>query len=353
MSPTCWAIGDPQTTFETFLHTLRSSGLLTDADRLRPDVRLLSMGDHFDFKPPEGWSLQQVAAAGEQILSWLASHPPEQVTILMGNHDLCRVMELYRMSDADFAHAQQVAAGSISKEDFLQQFPDLPSKGIATRDFSAFRVVQRTMVQQLLLSGRAKLAAVITTPSGDVGLATHAGVTHQSLQHLGLAGVIDPVQIAHVLNELLVERVEQVRAQWHSGQFAQLDLSPVHRMGVANQEGGGLLYHRPMTKPAKAWHRKERRYSPLDLPVGLLQVCGHTQHKKCMEMMPSQAGMLPFDEVGGQLRFLAVRDGEISYGVGLKDPEPSQATMWMTDGGMHVFQSMDLLALHSIEDQYV
>ena len=345
----CFAVGDPQTTPARFLGALRDAGLLS-GERLRAGVRLLSMGDHFDFEPLAGWDWPSVSAAGEEILSWLAAHPPEQVTILFGNHDVCRVMELYRLTDSAFdaARAEGADAG-VPKAEFLSRYPDLPSKGIAARDFSSFRVSQRRLVQRLLLNGRARLACVVETPAGHRALATHAGVTSRELALLGLSGCVDPDTIAAALNALLSERVARVRADWEGGGEAPLDLSPVHLTGTAGQEGGGLLYHRPQTAEGDGWSTTgARRFHPRMLPPGLLQVCGHTHHKKCRTLMPSEASALPTDDVGGRLRSISVRGGVVRYAVGLQPPAPEQATLWMTDGRIHYSDRIELLSLRNV-----
>lgn len=350
MTASCWALGDPQTTYARFLETLDRARLLEDGRRLRRGVRLLSMGDHFDFAPPPGWSQASVSTSGEQILSWLSEHPPEQVTILLGNHDVSRVMELYRMTDAEFTLARKQSASSkLDKSAFFERFPDLPSPGIAGRDYSAFRVSQREQVQQLLLSGRAKLACVVETPEGDRGLATHAGVTLDELRALKISGERDPARIARRLNALLSERVEAVRGAWERGEAAPLDLSPLHRTGRAGQEGGGLLYKRPQTAPFDDWDAGGRRFHPRRLPPGLLQICGHTHHKKCRELMPDEAGPLSVEAVGGRLRSISVRDKKgVRYAVGLTPPRPGQATLWMTDGRMNHSDRVELLRLNAV-----
>lgn len=345
-----FAIGDPQTTMERFLAVLGRASLLTDASRLRPGISVLSMGDHFDFAPPAHWSWSQVSSAGEAILSWLASHPSEQVTILLGNHDVCRVMELYRMSDAEFVQARSDGASDLPVEDFLARYPDLPSKGVAARDFSAFRVAQRELVQDLLLKGRVQLAAVVETTSGAHALATHAGVTQRELSLLGLSAERDPFVLAAALNGFLISRVDSVRSAWMSGERVPLDLSPLHLMGVSGAEGGGLLYHRPQTKDMSRWATAgARRYHPQSLPRGLLQVCGHTHHKKCRDLLPAEAGALSVSTVGGRLRTMWVSaEGVIGYDVGLRSPSPDASTVWLIDGRINHSPSVDLLGLRAI-----
>ena len=350
MSILSFAVGDPQTTMDRFLDAVRGASLLAPSSRLRPGVSLLSMGDHFDFAPPPGWSWPQVSSAGEEILSWLSSHPSDQVTILLGNHDVCRVMEFYRMSDAVFAQARLDGASDVPEADFLARYPDLPSKGIAARDFSAFRVSQRELVQRLLLRGRAQLAAVVETASGVHALATHAGVTERELSQLGLSAERDPFVLAAALNGFLQERVDRVRSAWTSGELVPLDLSPLHLAGVSGAEGGGLLYHRPQTKGTDSWEASgARRYHPRTLPRGLLQVCGHTHHKKCRDLLPVEAGSHSVGDVDGRLRTMWVSSqGVVGYDVGLRPPSADEATVWLIDGRINHSASVELLGLRSI-----
>ena len=82
------AIGDPQAPLERFFAILEHHGLLSDRGRLRDDVLLVSIGDHFDWGDPE--DRRTAADSGLNLLAWLASHPPDHVVVLAGNHDLAR-----------------------------------------------------------------------------------------------------------------------------------------------------------------------------------------------------------------------------------------------------------------------
>src|SRR5207245_5816220 len=76
------AIGDPQTSLERFFGVLDANRLLGDGGRLRPDVQLVSMGDHFDWgEPPD-----RDRARGEvlALLARLAPHPPRPVVLRGG-----------------------------------------------------------------------------------------------------------------------------------------------------------------------------------------------------------------------------------------------------------------------------
>src|SRR4051812_2431655 len=71
------AIGDPQASLSQFLRVLDLNGLLADHGRLRHDVGLVTLGDHFDWGRPT--ERATAAEDGLCILSWLAAHPPDQV----------------------------------------------------------------------------------------------------------------------------------------------------------------------------------------------------------------------------------------------------------------------------------
>ncbi|MEO6418786.1 MAG: transcriptional regulator, partial [Polyangiaceae bacterium] len=175
------AIGDSQAPIGVFLKILDDHDLLGDDGRLKPHVALTSMGDHFDW----GSAAEHVRASieGLEILSWLAAHPRDQVTIIAGNHDLARVGELARFDDATFARAQAEAVPAYTSKDpelekrFLAHFPDLPSSEIAARDFSAFTVAQRELVVMLLRDRRLRIAHA----AGRNFMLSHAGVTIDDL----------------------------------------------------------------------------------------------------------------------------------------------------------------------------
>ena len=331
------AIGDPQTTLNRFLSALHKSGVLGADGRILDGVSLLSIGDHFDFKPPAGQTVQDVGQEGIAILEWLESHPPAQARILMGNHDVCRVMELHRIDDDTFAQAQSCEDAA----EFASRFPDIPTPGIARRDFSSFCVAQRTLIQRLLLSGRMKLAAVGITEDGQPILLTHAGITTRELSLLGLADERRPSVIAATLNAFLAQRLERVRQDWEAGRLVPLDLAPVHLPGVSGREGGGLLYHRPQERLEDEWARQgARRYHPSALPVGLLQACGHTQHKKMGELLSKIPSISE-----GALRSLWF-DETIRYCEGLVRRE--LGCMWMIDSGLHHSHTPTLLELEGL-----
>jgi hypothetical protein len=282
-----FAVGDPQTTKAKLFEVLARYDLLDDEnERLRPDVGLVSMGDHFDFP---GEPLDVVEREGRAILEWLASHSRDQVTILAGNHDLSRVMELAFETDASFAEARALK----DEAEFARRFPRIPTIGIAARDYSSFSVAQRELVARLLLDRRMRIAATATVRGHEV-LLTHAGVTKRELTMLEMADERSPSTLAAALDAWFHDAVDKVRARWTSlkNEPAALDLSPVHVMGTTGREGGGLLYHRPSRRDRPEiqdtdgdWAfdiQSPRRFEPtIELPRGLLQVAGHTGHKRC------------------------------------------------------------------------
>src|SRR5438094_10261072 len=78
------AIGDPQSSAERFFGALAAHELLGGDGWLQPDVRLISMGDHFDYHVEDR---ERARVDGVLILAWLAAHDREHVRILFGNHD--------------------------------------------------------------------------------------------------------------------------------------------------------------------------------------------------------------------------------------------------------------------------
>src|SRR5687767_12974249 len=74
------AIGDAQAPLGTFLAILDRHGLLGEDGRLKAEVQLVSIGDHFDYGPTAWRKLATEEAL--QLLSWLAAHPADQVILI-------------------------------------------------------------------------------------------------------------------------------------------------------------------------------------------------------------------------------------------------------------------------------
>ncbi|MCX5745786.1 MAG: transcriptional regulator, partial [Proteobacteria bacterium] len=283
-----FAMGDPQASFDTVMAVLDAHRLLA-GERLAADVHLISIGDHFDY------DFDDVVASnanGLRTLAWLASHDAAQTTILLGNHDISRVMELATVDDATFAAARSLARSSRQAE-FGVRYPELVAPGLVARDFASFTVAQRDLVVELLLARRMRLATTATLPDGRDVLLTHAGVTDRELAILGPVAA-SPAAIAAALDGYLERAVDACRAAWERGPrgeaIAPLGLAPLHVAGIAGEEGGGLLYHRPSNpeRPGvdRAWElavARPRRFHPRTLPRGLTQIAGHTGHHKALE----------------------------------------------------------------------
>lgn len=328
------AIGDPQAPFETFLGILDRHHLLGEDGRLRADVRLVSLGDHFDYGHAE--HRERAAAEGEALLSWLAAHDATQVTILLGNHDLARVGELAGFSDDRFlaAHreARRLYDSNADATDFLAQHPSVPGAECLARDYACFTASQRVLVTELLRTRRLRLA------HAHAGLLlVHAGVTVDDLDRLGLEAH-DAATVANGLNAFLDGRL----ASWSDG---PLDLEPLHQTGsAARGEGRGALYHRPCDPSTQAPEKLEgpprRRFDPRRLPAAFPQVIGHIRDGKCRELMPawSPAGR----GVDGPLRSLVVEGESVVYRPGC---QPG-ARLYFADGGMlHAAKTYELFDL--------
>ena len=157
------AVGDPQAPLEKLLAILDLNGLLGETGSLRPEVGLVSMGDHFDWGRPD--ERVEATVDGTLMLSWLASHPPDQVQILLGNHDLVRVQELSAFSDQDYVDARKLADAAVQPAQhtaFLARYPMLASPGVISRDYSCFDVRQRALVTRLLKLRRLRLACFLS-----------------------------------------------------------------------------------------------------------------------------------------------------------------------------------------------
>ncbi len=346
-----FALGDPQTSAEKLFRVLAANGLLGDDGLLAPDVGLLAIGDYFDYPDPRG--RDQAGREGLAILAWLAHHPPEKVRLLAGNHDLCRVMELAHETDASFRTARSLAEelraiertdrerAAPLRERFHREHPRIPTPDIARRDFSSFSEAQRRFLQQLLLARRRRLAAPVRLESGAPALAVHAGVTRRELGLLGLDAASGVGVLADGLNQLLDEALERVRADWEQGRPAALDLAPVHVVGTTGSEGGGLLYHRPANpeRPGadKQWEfRPEapRRFDPRALPKGLVQLAGHTGHRKCVDELGDWVTAAAREAQSCAVRTLRSDGDRVVYDCGLHPPGDGEAALVLIDASI-------------------
>jgi hypothetical protein len=334
------AIGDPQAPFEKFLGILERHGLLGKTGRLRRDVFLVSMGDHFDYGTPA--EREAAATGGLALLGWLAGHPADQVVILAGNHDLARVGELAGFSDATFAAAQAEAdvvyamtgpEGIAAEAAFLAKYPQVPTVESVARDFSNFRVAQRGLVHRLLASGRMR-AAYAAAP--DL-LLTHAGVTLDALPSPAspAAPPMDAPAIAASLQERLATAYAAYVARDAAAGMAFEAPSLPHLPGNrARGEGDGIFYHRPR-KPNADGAVGSRRFDPRRLPKGITQVVGHVGDEKCRKLLTA-AWTDDATPAYGVLRHLLTDGAEVRYAHGMPaGPVPKEsAAMLFVDGGM-------------------
>jgi len=330
-------MGDPQGPFDKLLEVLAQHAAL-DGDRLARDVVLVSIGDHFDYDFRD-W--RTAGQEGLRFLRWLASHDAAQVKLLLGNHDVSRVMELIAITDERFAAARAFAQsldGDPARDArFRAAFPELPTAGLAGRDFASFSGEQRGLTMELLLAGRFDLALVGELPDGRTALLTHAGVTRRELGMLGAAA--EPRAIAAMLQARLSDAVDAVRDDWTGGRPTPLSLEPLHVAGIPGEEGGGLLYHRPTNPDRRGADRswelardRPRRFDPRTLPVGLTQVAGHTGHNKCLAELAGWATPAARARKHGGIRTLRLAGGAVTYDLGVAAPVADAADLILIDG---------------------
>lgn len=329
------AMGDPQAPLSTVLGVLDRHGALGRDGLIRPEVLLVSVGDHFDWGSTS--SRTQTTSDCTALLSWLACHPPDQVVLLAGNHDLARVGELASI-DSDTYEAARDAATRIYRKGktspqqeaaFRVQFPNFPTAEAAARDLSAFSVAQRSLVLSLLRAGRLRLA---WAASASV-LVNHAGVTGDDLALLGLPP--EDWSDARVVADALNRALDAAVAGW---QGEPLHIAGLHTPGnAAIGEGGGILFHRPanpaLGSEAAFVGPTRRRYDPRRLPRGLTQVVGHVRDAKSRALLgPWCDDARPMD---GVLRHLRTDGASVSYrhGVPARE-EPGTATLLFIDAGM-------------------
>lgn len=304
------AMGDPQAPFDTVLAVLKQHRLLDGHDRLRDHVQLVSMGDHFDWGTPEQRSRATHDAV--RLLTWLTSHPREQVVLIAGNHDLARVFELAPFStDADFeaAHdaAVQVYRHGGDEDAFLQRYPHVPDAEAVARDFSCFSVEQRGLVERLLTERRLVLAH-----EHRGLLLVHAGVTIDDFERIG-ARPLSAGEAAHAINAA--------------------DVTKLHQPGsAATGIARGVLFQRPafpVVDDPQFNGPLRRRYDPRRLPAEFPQAIGHIRDKKCHDILGRWVNdAAPID---GPIRSLRVVGDDVEYARGTFD----DARLYFLDGGMN------------------
>jgi hypothetical protein len=325
-------MGDPQADLGRVLAILAHHDVLGDDGWLRPDVLLVSVGDHFDWGKPQ--EREAGAASALALVAWLAAHPADQAVMILGNHDLGRVGELADFTDATFAAAQAEAdrayqgghTDEAAEHAFLARWPRVPTAELVARDFGNFREVQRTWVEHLLRVRRFRTAYA----AGPGLLVLHAGVTHEDLDVTGLppARRADAGAVADALNGAMDAAV----AAWTGGPLAVPGLH--HPGDAATGEGVGIFYQRPSLKPEDAERVRgtpRRRFDPRRLPAGLTQVVGHTRDKRNRELL----GFSTAQARDGVVRHLVTDGTRVDYAHGAPPPpRPEAAMLVFTDGGM-------------------
>jgi Calcineurin-like phosphoesterase len=361
MSVKRYVLGDPQAPFAAVMKLLASYDALAADGRLRPDVELISIGDHFDY---DLTAPDVSRAEGLAVLRWLAAHPPEQVRLIVGNHDAARVVELALVDDREFAEARtlawsieatkradgRAAANARAAAEFAPRFPSISTYGLVARDYASFSVEQRSLVVELMLAGRFHLA-LTGRRSGRELLITHAAVTQREVDRLGVAA--QPALLAAALERVLADAISARRADWQRGRITPLSLEPVSQPGSPGEEAGGLLAHRPANtdRPGgdPAWELdpvRPRRFHPRELPLGLTQVAGHTNHTMCArELVP---WVTPLALATRHAGVRTLRAGEaIVYDLGVLPPADGVADLILIDGELRdPANRAELLALH-------
>ncbi len=325
-------MGDPQADLGRVLAILAHQDVLGDDGGLRPDVQLVSVGDHFDWGKPQ--ERDAAATSALALVAWLASHPADQAVMLLGNHDLGRVGELAGFTDATFAAAQAEAdrayvggdTDEAAERAFLARWPQVPTAELVARDFGNFREAQRTWVEFLLRARRFRTAYA----AGPGLLVLHAGVTQEDLDVTGLPAArrADAGAVADALNAA----VDGAVVAWTAG---PLVVPGLHRPGdAAGGEGLGIFYQRPSLKPQDAERVRgtpRRRFDPRRLPAGLTQVVGHTRDKRSRELL----GVSTAEARDGVVRHLVTNGVRVDYAHGAPPPVgPGEAVLVFTDGGM-------------------
>ncbi|MGH7726102.1 MAG: metallophosphoesterase [Candidatus Eiseniibacteriota bacterium] len=345
------AIGDPQAPVERFFEILDRHDLLDDDGRLHEEVLLVSMGDHFDWGAIE--DRDRAATSGYRLLSWLASHPDDQVVLMANNHDLARVGELVTFDDTSFAEVRREAlalraipissAGRAERRHaFLSRWRVLPSVGVAARDWGTFEARQRDLVAALLRAGRYRAAWA----ADENLLLVHAALTPDDLELISLPP--EDLACAPAIARAVDGLLERTVASWNaSGNGDPLSLDPLYRPGsFADGEARGIFVQRPADPETGDLDLfrgpPRRRFDPRILRgmPGLTLVVGHIRDNKCRDLMPRWHDRARSED--GPLRHLWTDGETVRYArgpLGGTDEESVRdgraAAMLFADGGMN------------------
>lgn len=333
------AMGDPQTGTRRLLEGLAAKGLLGQEGWLREEVRLIVLGDYFDFGP--ALERRETGEEGLRNLAWLAAHSEDQITLLAGNHDLARVGELLGLTDASFEEAHEAACrlyppacdgrepSDEEVAEFLGAYPSFPTVEVAARDLSSFLTAQRDLILLLLKTKRLRLAT-----ARDKLLFCHAGITNSDLAAAGFSDPREPD--ASELAAFLNSRLDEALHSW--SQREALSIAGLHQPGSAKTgEGGGILFHRPQYPDGDRTAfcgPQRRRYDPQELPRGVIQVVGHIGDQKCRQLLrPWVKDGEP--AVSGALRHLKLGKDGPAYRLGAGTWSAGDTGLLFVDGGMN------------------
>ncbi len=340
-----FAVGDPQAPIQSLLEVLARADLLGVDGRLKDEIRLISLGDHFDW----GRRSDRLAATESALalLSWLASHPADQVTLILGNHDLARVCELAAFDYDHFLEAQSEADDAYDSGDpkrvaaFRRRHPGISDPEMLARDLATFSLAQRELVVRLLRSGRFRVAAPVSTDA----LCLHGAVTQDDLAGIGIPAdrMADAAFVSETLNSALDREVERWAATFDESAIVTglppLELGALHQPADGETDGRGIFYQRP-SHPLAA--RAElfigpprRRFDPRFLPLGLTQIVGHIRDKKARELLGAWTDHRRPED--GRIRHLVTDGRSVRYRFGLPDPSAStpRSAMIFADAGMN------------------
>ncbi|MBI3724734.1 transcriptional regulator, partial [bacterium] len=239
------------------------------------------------------------------------------------------------------AAARDEAALAERRLAFERDHGRLPPPEVAARDYSSFTEEQRALVVALLVAGRFRLAHAARTREGRPLLLTHASLGTRELEIASVPVERDADAIARALNGWLDRAVRRAKTSWEKDELAPLDLAPLHVFGARGREGGGLLYHRPSNpeRPGARplWEASDlapRRFDARELPLGLLQACGHTSHRKCLKDLEGWLAPGVGELSRGALRTLRTDGSRVSYDGGLGAVPEREAGLYFLDSSM-------------------
>ena len=286
----CIVLGDPQASLACLFAHLEVQQALTIDGWLKPELRLICVGDYFDFAAKDS---VDAGYQGMQFLAWLAAHDPLQTTLLMGNHDAERVMSLAGCSGEQHYESQLACREMLQfstpeqrrvfRNKWVNEHPNHPSI-VAAHDYRNFVPEQGDLIRRLLMQGRLQLATTAVNEFRQQLLITHAGVTQRELTLVGASA--NAQDCVRHLNRFLADAVERVRPAWAANQTQPLDLAPLYYGWEQHRPNGGLLVHRPDGRFGALTHEQKlgldhplapRSVSPNEFLIpNLHQVVGHT-----------------------------------------------------------------------------